>query len=225
MLPASNVFLDQSGFDMPRRTNFPFMLVLIPLVWFSMGSGPPEDTYPRQPGIDAIHYAFRITLQDDSDRIVAEADVAIQFLHQGVTDLALDLASVSEASNGAGMTVSGVTSGRETVRWEHDANRLLITLDEPPEVGETRTFTVRYAGIAAEGLNIGPNRYGERTFFSVNWPDKARHWLPMIDHPYDKATSEFIANVSEPFRRDTASRTGQNQLRVVRRLVIGKSIL
>jgi len=192
LLPASNVFLDQSGFDMPRRTNFPFMLVLIPLVWFSMGSGPPEDTYPRQPGIDAIHYAFRITLQDDSDRIVAEADVAIQFLHQGVTDLALDLASVSEASNGAGMTVSGVTSGRETVRWEHDANRLLITLDEPPEVGETRTFTVRYAGIAAEGLNIGPNRYGERTFFSVNWPDKARHWLPMIDHPYDKATSEFI---------------------------------
>jgi len=36
------------------------------------------------------------------------------------------------------------------------------------------------------------NKYGERTFFSANWPDKARQWLPMIDHPSDKATSEFL---------------------------------
>jgi aminopeptidase N len=28
--------------------------------------------------------------------------------------------------------------------------------------------------------------------FSENWPNRAREWLPMIDHPYDKATSEFI---------------------------------
>ena len=28
--------------------------------------------------------------------------------------------------------------------------------------------------------------------FSENWPNHARQWLPMIDHPYDKATGEFI---------------------------------
>ncbi len=80
----------------------------------------------------------------------------------------------------------------EPVQWEHEADRLRITLSDAPEQGELRKFTVRYGGIPAAGLKIGPNKYEERTFFSVNWPNKARQWLPMIDHPYDKATSEFI---------------------------------
>ncbi len=42
------------------------------------------------------------------------------------------------------------------------------------------------------GLRILNNIHGERTAFSENWPNNARHWLPMIDHPYDKATGEFI---------------------------------
>jgi aminopeptidase N len=177
---------------MHRRTNLLSMLLLAPLAWVSMGSTPPKDTYPRQPGIDAIHYAFRITLQDGTDRIVAEAEVSIRFSKEAVTEFELDLVSVSQANDGKGMTVSGVDFEGEPVEWEHLADRLRITLEDSPEQGELRTFTIRYAGIPAAGLNIGPNRYGERTFFSVNWPDKARQWLPMIDHPYDKATSEFI---------------------------------
>ncbi len=31
------------------------------------------DTYPRQPGIDAINYTFRLTLRDDTDEIAGEA--------------------------------------------------------------------------------------------------------------------------------------------------------
>ena len=27
------------------------------------------DTYPRQPGIDIVHYVFRLTVEDTSDRI------------------------------------------------------------------------------------------------------------------------------------------------------------
>ncbi|MFH1764049.1 MAG: M1 family aminopeptidase [Gemmatimonadota bacterium] len=184
--------LDQGGKDMYQRTSVLSMLLLAPLAWATMGSTPPEDTYPRQTGIDAVHYAFRITLQDDTDRIVAEADVSIRFLHGGVIGLFLDLASVSQTGGGKGMTVSAVTSDGAAVEWEHLADRLSLTLAAPPESGEVRTFTIRYAGIPAGGLVIGPNRYGERTFFSVNWPDKARQWLPMIDHPHDKATSEFI---------------------------------
>ena len=55
-----------------------------------------------------------------------------------------------------------------------------------------RTITIRYHGIPAGGLRIGTNKYHERTFFSENWPNLAHQWLPIIDHPYDKATSEFI---------------------------------
>lgn len=157
-----------------------------------MGSPAPIDTYPRQPGIDAEHYVFRITLRDDTDRISGKTEVAIRFRLEGVTELALDLSSVSAANDGMGMTVSEVTVEGEPVQWVHEADRLHITLLDAPAQGELRRIAVHYAGTPADGLKIGPNRYGDRTFFSVNWPNKARHWLPMIDHPYDKATSEFV---------------------------------
>ena len=84
------------------------------------------------------------------------------------------------------------------MRYEHKDDRLRVTLDPPPKAGERRSFTVTYHGKPAAGLRIGKNRHGERTFFSENWPDKAREWLPIIDHPHDKATSEFI--VTAPAR-------------------------
>ena len=147
------------------------------------------DTYPRQPGIDAQHYIFRLTLSDDSDEIAGEATIDLLFVKDGVTEFALDLAS---AAGGKGMTVSEVTSGDATLRYVHQSDRLVITLPSAPKAQERRQFMVRYHGIPASGFRIGPNKYGERTFFSMNWPDLARQWLPMIDHPYDKATSEFI---------------------------------
>ena len=53
-------------------------------------------------------------------------------------------------------------------------------------------MTVRYRGVPADGLRLIDNMHGERTIFSESWPDRGRQWLPMIDHPYDKATGEFI---------------------------------
>jgi aminopeptidase N len=55
-----------------------------------------------------------------------------------------------------------------------------------------RSYTVKYRGTSADGLKTVKNKFGERCFFSVNWPDKAHQWLPTIDHPSDKATSEFL---------------------------------
>ncbi len=144
------------------------------------------DNYPRQPGIDVQHYIFRVTLNDDNDDIAGETTAAIRFVKDGVTEVALDLAS---AANGKGMTVSEVTGA---ARYAHRSDRLSITLAPAPKAGEIRQFTVKYHGVPANGLKIAKNRYGERCFFSQNWPDLARQWLPSVDHPYDKATSEFV---------------------------------
>jgi aminopeptidase N len=40
-------------------------------------------------------------------------------------------------------------------------------------------------------LKITQSKYGDRTFFSDDWPDKARQWLPTVDHIADKATMEM----------------------------------
>ncbi len=153
------------------------------------------DNYPRQPGVDALHYTFRVTLRDDSNEISCETSAQISFLKDGLTEFALDLAS---AANGKGMTVVALTVEGKPVQHVHEKNRLRITLDPASHAGEQRQFKVTYHGIPASGLHIGPNKYGERTFFSENWPDKARQWLPVIDHPHDKATAEFI--VTAPAR-------------------------
>ena len=44
----------------------------------------------------------------------------------------------------------------------------------------------------ADGLIISKNKYGHRTFFADNWPNRAHNWMPCVDDPADKASVEFI---------------------------------
>ena len=147
------------------------------------------DNYPRQPGVDAEHYTFRLTLSRDSETIQGETTANFRFVESGVTRIFLDLASVKE---GKGMTVSGVNDAAGPISFQHREDRLEITLPAAPAAGARRAFTIRYAGVAANGLHFSKNRFGARTIFSWNWPTFAREWLPVIDHPSDKATSEFL---------------------------------
>ncbi len=149
------------------------------------------DTYPRQTGVTVLHYTFRLTLTDSSDEIDGEASIDIRFTQDEVKEVILDL--TSPIDGGKGMTVTFAS-----VPHTHLANRLRLALERPSIAGERRQFTIRYHGIPAGGLRIMPNKYNERVFFSENWPNNGRHWLPMIDHPYAKATSEFV--ITAPIR-------------------------
>jgi aminopeptidase N len=150
----------------------------------------PLDTYPRQP-IDVEHYRFAITLADSTDRIEGEATVRVRLLRADIRTVALDLADATTARQGRGMRVSAVTSRGGALAFTHRADRLTIALARPSTEGEVIELVVQYAGTAADGLHITRTKYGDRTFFSDNWPDKARQWLPTIDHIGDKATMEM----------------------------------
>ena len=147
------------------------------------------DTYPRQPGVDVRHYAFKLEISDTSTEIAGEASVDVRFTQAGVTAVALDLAS---AANGKGMTVRSVTSNGAPVAFTHTAGVIRMQLVPAPAAGDERRFTIAYGGSPANGLRFLKNKHGEWCVFSENWPNRAREWLPMVDHPYDKATSEFI---------------------------------
>lgn len=149
------------------------------------------DTYPRQPGLDVQHYAFTLEVQDRDDRIAGIAAVDLLFTRDGDTTLRLDLVG-HDAATGKGMTVERVTSGGAALAYTHRSDVLTITLPRASTRGQRRRVEVTYAGVPASGLKIANNRHGDRTFFSDNWPTRARHWLPVVDHPYDKATDEMI---------------------------------
>jgi aminopeptidase N len=167
------------------------MRFLHPLVWLIalLSATARGDTYPRQAGIDVVHYAFGLSFADETDEIAGNALIDVRFVRDGVAEFALDLTSTA---NGTGMVVSAVSAGDRGVPFRHDSDRLTLSVTPAARSGDVRSFRVQYAGIPAGGLRIGPNRYGDRTYFSDNWPNKIHHWLPVIDHPHDKATSEFL---------------------------------
>lgn len=150
------------------------------------------DTYPRQPAIDVQHYTFRIALDDASDEIRGRATLDVRFVQGGVTTIALDLAS--PAADGTGMTVDEVAGGAGALTFTHTADRLQVALAAAPAPGSIQSFTVAYHGKPGDGLNITKNRYGDRTVFADNFPDRARDWLPTVDHPSDKATCDFVVD-------------------------------
>ena len=174
------------------------LLVLPFLVLATLGADTGLDTYPRRTGIDVENYRFEITLSDDTNEIEGRATVSIRFRANGVVALPLDLSNVDEL--GRGMRVSAVTSSGAALDYTHENDLLTIRLAEPGRAGHRLDITVEYRGVPAAGLRIGPNKYGDRTFFSDNWPNRARSWLPTIDHVYEKATSEFVVTAPSHYQ-------------------------
>ncbi len=157
------------------------------------------DTYPRQPGIDARHYAVRLTLlTGDSNDIQAEAAVTLRVVTTGVREAILDLASAT--ADGTGMRVTSVAVNGQTVPFEHRDNRLHLPLPAEATAGRDVTYTISYHGVPANGLRLLNNIYGERSAFSENWFHRAREWMPMIDHPADKATGELIVTTKAEYQ-------------------------
>ena len=165
----------------------------------ALGAPAAADTYTRQPGIDVQQYIFRVELKDGTRAISGQADIDLVFKTDGVAELFLDLIGAS-ADGKTGMTVSAVTSGAQTLAFTHEHNRVRIQLGPAAKAGDRRRVTVQYSGVPADGLLIGPNKHGEPVFFGDNFPDRARHWLPTIDHPYDKSACEFVITAPESYQ-------------------------
>jgi aminopeptidase N len=147
-----------------------------------------KDPYPKNPNIDILNYKFHLNLNDTTDIIHGSALITLS-IKESEPRVRLDL--VSQDKKGKGMKVHGVTFNGKEVAYTHKDNILLI---ETGGLGYSSSdnINVEYSGDPITGLIIGPNMHGDRTFFSDNWPNKARNWLPLVDHPYDKSTSEFI---------------------------------
>ncbi|MCU0623364.1 MAG: hypothetical protein MUF53_05800, partial [Gemmatimonadaceae bacterium] len=86
------------------------------------------DPYPRQRGVDALHYAFWLSLADDTDSIVGELRLDIAVTEADVRALRLDLANATAARAGRGMTVQEVRVDGATVSFAHADDVLRIDL-------------------------------------------------------------------------------------------------
>ncbi len=145
-----------------------------------------KDPYPKNPALDVQHYVFKLKLADRHDTLKATAQISI-LLKADVSSFTLDLQS---ATGPRGMAVSELRVNNKKTPFRHTGDKL--TIEGGGKNGEVLDVFVAYAGLPADGLIISKNKYGDKTFFGDNWPNRARHWLPVIDHPSDKATCEFV---------------------------------
>lgn len=157
------------------------------------------DKYPVNSKVKITHYAFNLTFSDKTDRIEGSAAITVIFTESGNIPFRLDLVN-QDPVTGKGMRVLGVTLSGNPVAFTHENSALVITPGIAYTAGTSVIYTIQYSGIPIDGLHIGAAKYGDRSFFSDNWPNKARNWLPVIDHPSNKATCEFLIKAPQHYQ-------------------------
>lgn len=108
--------------------------------------------------------------------------------------------SANQTTGPTGMTVSEVTADGNPLHFVHRDDRLQIDLPQPSVAGTGWSFTLRYKGTPATGLQVGNNRYGDRGFFSNDWPDLARNWLATVDHISMKAATAMTVTAPRKYQ-------------------------
>ena len=140
--------------------------------------------------IDVLHYTFALGLNDRTDTISGLA--SIQFTHlTNNRKITFDLTAVNY--EGKGMKVQQVRLRFKDTRPLPIMQKTQTLEIEFPlaKAGDTQTVQIFYKGVPDDGLIISKNKFGDRTFFADNWPNRAHHWIPCIDKPDDKASFEF----------------------------------
>jgi len=147
--------------------------------------------------IDVQHYGFTIRLNDKDNVIKGKAEITVKFL-RNTDSLVLDL--VKQNNTGKGMTVSNVTDRSGQVKFQQRGDKLFIKTSGRESSKRTYAYTITYQGIPADGLIISTNKFGRRTFFGDNWPNRAHNWIPCVDNIADKATVDFTVIAPEHYQ-------------------------
>ena len=138
------------------------------------------------PHMDVTHYRFELRVTDAHDTI--QMKETIDFSWKDKTKMPC-LNLVSKQKNGKGMQVKSVSKNGKECSFLHQEDTLYFT--DLPFQEFPITLEISYSGIPADGLVIGKNKYGNRTFFGDNWPTRARNWMACNDHLSDKAKVFF----------------------------------
>ncbi len=170
------------------KTVFRYLYILLLPLCFS------ANAQVQIPSIDVQHYTFRIVLNDQNDTLKGHATVEIKF-KKNADGFQLNLAKTN--AEGKGMVVSSVFENGKSLAFSQDTGTVNIT--SHAKAGSLHSYTITYQGIPADGLIISTNKFGHRTFFGDNWPNRAHNWLPCADYPADKATVDFIVTAPDHY--------------------------
>lgn len=150
--------------------------------------------YFQAQGIDVLKYSVDIHISGTSDTIRVRESITLRYTSPAPS-ISLDLASYDGKY---GMMVTSVWQNGIPLSYKHK-NNLLMFRPQHMEKGSEATFNIDFFGIPSDGLVMGKNRYGDRTIFGDNWPNRAHLWFACVDHPSDKALVDFTVTAPANF--------------------------
>jgi len=152
-----------------------------------------------QSDIDVLHYKFEINLNDQNDTVYGKATITF-IPKESISFSTFDLTNRS-MQKGMIITGGGIVKAHSPIeKISHENDKLIYYFQKSISPGDTIIITINYKGIPSDGLIISKNKFGDRTFFADNWPDRAHHWLPCVDDPADKASFEFIVTAPSQYQ-------------------------
>jgi aminopeptidase N len=145
----------------------------------SIGPGATRDAaieHRYRPGVDVQSYELSLDLPAAGNVISGYAVLLIRHTER-VDTLVLDLVR---------LTVDSVRMSGARVPFTRTAKEIHIPFQ--PRGKQSIPVEVAYHGAVEDGLIVRTDSAGRWTGFGDNWPNRARFWIPSVDHPSDKAT-------------------------------------
>lgn len=140
--------------------------------------------------IDIQHYTFFVEIADTHNTIQGKTVVDVLF-KKNTNTFFLNLKSLK--NNGKGMCIHSVKNGKgKLIAFTHKDDIVVITNKKKWKKNKIITIEINYSGVPEDGLYIRNSIYDKKTFFGDNWPNRAQYWLPVVDHPSDKAKVDFF---------------------------------
>ena len=162
---------------------YSWFYIVLGMFLFPQNEALGADGYVRLRGIDVLHYRIALTIDATDSVIVGDTGIIVSITDGNIKEIPFDLGV---------MDVDAVTMAGQALVFTHEGEKLFVSLPETYEPGTRLEIRVAYHGQPKDGLFIMKNKFGDRTIFADNFSNRAHHWFPGVDHPYDKATAEFI---------------------------------
>lgn len=141
---------------------------------------------PPDRSVDALHLRLEVAFDWDRRQVRGKVSHRLRSLRDDLKEVELDAVRID---------VSRVVDGEgRTLEHESFEERLVVRLRDPLEYGEEIGLTIEYTCRPTLGVYFREPTpeapHVPRQLWTQGETQEARHWIPCIDHPVDRLTTE-----------------------------------
>lgn len=145
--------------------------------------------------LDARHIRLEVALDFSRKALSGTCTTSLVALADDATHMVFDAINFQ---------ILKVHSPQQRVRYDYDKRRLKISWDKPLRRGERIDLEMRYQVVQPKlGLHfVGPDRHYPKKptqAWTQGEDEYNRYWFPCHDAPQERATTEMLITVPEPF--------------------------